>query len=297
VIRIDAHHHLWRVPPGTAGGPGPAPRAHDWLDAPSLAAIRRDFALDDLTRTAAAAGVDRTVLVQVLPDAEETADFLALAARDPGGPVAGVVGWVDLTDGRTADALAALRSGVGGELLVGIRHLVQGEADPRWLDRPDVRRGLRAVGEAGLVYDLLTRPHQLPAAIDAVRALPGMAFVLDHASKPDIASGELEPWASLVRELAAEPNVACKLSGLVTEADPAGWTAADLRPYADVVLDAFGPSRVMFGSDWPVCLLAASYDEVVAVAEALTAGLTAAERADVFGGAAVRAYRLRERPA
>lgn len=294
MIRIDAHHHLWRVLPGAAGGPRPAPRAHDWLDDPALTAIRRDFTLDDFAPAIAAAEIDRTVLVQVLPDAEETADFLALAAEDPDGRVAGVVGWVDLTDGRTADVLAALRAGVGGELLVGVRHLVQGEADPRWLTRPDVRRGLREVGEAGLVYDLLTRPHQLPAAIETVRALPGQTFVLDHVSKPDIAAGGLEPWASLVRELAAEPNVFCKLSGMVTEADHAAWTVADLRPYADVVLDAFGPARVMFGSDWPVCLLAASYEEVVAAAEALTVGLTDAERDDVFGATAVRAYRLRE---
>ncbi|MFI9006122.1 amidohydrolase family protein [Actinosynnema sp. NPDC053489] len=292
-MRIDAHHHLWRLLPGT-GGPRPAARAHDWLDDPTAAAIRRDFTLDDLAPIAAAAGVDRTVLVQVLPDVGETADFLALAAEDAGGLVAGVVGWVDLTDGRTADTLDALRAGPGGERLVGVRHLVQGEADPEWLDRPDVRRGLAAVGEGGLAYDLLTRTHQLPAAIRVVRARPGTTFVLDHVSKPDIASGELEPWASLVRELAAEPNAFCKLSGMVTEADHASWTPADLRPYADVVLDAFGPRRVMFGSDWPVCLLAASYDEVLAAAEAVTAGLTAAERAEVFGGTAARAYRLRE---
>lgn len=293
MIRIDAHHHLWRVLPG-APGPAPAPRAHDWLDDPALARVRRDFTMADFAPEAAAAGIDRTVLVQVLPDAGETADFLALAARDPDALVAGVVGWVDLTDGRTADALAALREGTGGELLVGARHLVQGEADPRWLERPDVRRGLRAVGEAGLVYDLLTRPRHLPAAIDAVRALPQVVFVLDHASKPDIAADGLEPWASLVRELAAEPNAFCKLSGMVTEADHAAWTVADLRPYADVVLDAFGPSRVMFGSDWPLCLLAAPYAGVVAATEALTAGLTPAERAEVFGGTAARAYRLRE---
>jgi len=144
---------------------------------------------------------------------------------------------------------------------VGIRHLVQGEPDPRWLARPDVRRGLRAVAGAGLVYDLLTLPHQLPAAIDTVRALPDLTFVLDHLSKPPIAAGELHPWAALVRELAALPNVSCKRSGMVTEAGPR-WTVAGLRPYAEVVLDAFSPARVMFGSDWPVCLLAASYADV-----------------------------------
>ncbi|NUT48272.1 MAG: amidohydrolase family protein, partial [Saccharothrix sp.] len=167
-----------------------------------------------------------------------------------------------------------------------------GEADPRWLARPDVRRGLRAVADAGLVYDLLTLVHQLPAAIEAVRALPEATFVLDHLSKPSIATRDREPWASWIRELAAEPNVTCKLSGMVTEADHARWTVADLRPYADVVLEAFGPSRVMFGSDWPVCLLAGSYEEVVAAAEGVTARLTAAERDEVFGGTAARVYRL-----
>ena len=173
----------------------------------------------------------------------------------------------------------------------GVRHLVQGEPDPDWLGRPDVRRGLRAVADAGLVYDLLTRPRQLPAAREAARALPGLTFVLDHLSKPPIASGALQPWATLVRELAALPNVSCKLSGMVTEAGPR-WTVAGLRPYAEVILDAFGPSRVMLGSDWPVCLLAASYVQVVSAAQELAAGLDQDEQADVFGGTAARVYRL-----
>jgi L-fuconolactonase len=292
MTRIDAHHHVWRLLPGAAGRTGPGPRAHDWLDGPDLTPIRRDFTLDDLSSVAAATGIDRTVLVQVLPEVEETAEFLSLSAAEGDDLVAGVVGWADLTDPGIGDALAALRAGPGGDLLVGVRHLVQGEPDPRWLTRPDVRRGLRAVAEAGLAYDLLTLVHQLPAAIETVRALSGATFVLDHLSKPPIAAGDREPWESLLRELAAEPNVACKLSGMVTEAGPAGWTVADLRPYADVVLDAFGPQRVMFGSDWPVCLLAGSYDEVVAAAEELTAGCTAAERDEVFGGTAARVYRL-----
>ena len=176
---------------------------------------------------------------------------------------------------------------------MGIRHLVQGEPDPRWLARAEVRRGLGAVADAGLVYDLLTLPHQLPAAIDTVRALPGLTFVLDHLSKPPIAAGELHPWAVLVRELAAQPNVSCKLSGMVTEASPP-WTMASLRPYAEVVLDAFGPARVMFGSDWPVCLLAASYADVTSAARELTAALTREEQALVFGGTAARVYGLPE---
>ena len=277
---VDSHHHVWDL---VAGPP------HAWLDEPDLAGIRRSFALDELVPLAAAAGVSRTVLVQVLGELAETEAFLALAAASP--LVAGVVGWVDLTDPGVADVLGALRERPGN--LVGVRHLVQGEPDPEWLSRPDVRRGLKAVGAAGLAYDLLTKPVQLPAAIATARALPEMTFVLDHLSKPPIAAGKLEPWARLVRELAAEPNVSCKLSGMVTEADRAGWTVEQLRPYAATVLEAFGPARVMFGSDWPVCLLAASYAEVVDAAEALSAGLSEAERADVFAGTAERAYGLR----
>ncbi|TDC06743.1 amidohydrolase [Streptomyces sp. 8K308] len=279
--RIDAHHHVWDL----------GRRPHHWLDGQESAAIRRDFGLGDLAGPAAAAGVTGTVLVQVLPDPAETAEFLALAAGSE--LVAGVVGWVDLTAGAAVgERLAELRAGPGGELLVGVRHLVQGEADDRWLCRPDVRRGLAAVAAAGLAYDLLVLPHQLPAAVDTVRALPGLTFVLDHLAKPPIAAGRREPWAGLLGELAGAPNVYAKLSGLVTEADHAGWTVAALRPYAETALAAFGPGRLMFGSDWPVCLLAASYAEVVAAAEELTAALSPAERAGVFGGVAARAYRL-----
>jgi L-fuconolactonase len=280
VIRIDAHHHLWDL----------SRREQAWLDDPQLAAIRRGFALEDLTPVAAVAGIDRGVLVQVLPDLDETREFLALAAEAEF--LAGVVGWADLTADDLADVLAALRAGPGGESLVGVRHLVQGEADPRWLRRPDVVRGLETLADAGLCYDLLTLGHQLPAAVETVRALPQLTFVLDHLSKPPIASGELEPWASRMRELAAAPNVYCKLSGMVTEAERGSWTVDTLRPYVETALDAFGPERLMFGSDWPVCLLAASYAEVTDAAEQLVAGLSKDEQAEIFGGTAARAYRL-----
>ncbi len=284
--RIDAHHHVWDL----------TLRPHSWLDAPEMATVRRTFALDDLAPEAAAAGVTRTVLVQVLPDPTETREFLALAAGSD--LVAGVVGWADLTRGpRLAEELAALRAGPGGDLLVGIRHLVQGEDDPDWLRRPDVRAGLAAVADAGLVYDLLVLPHQLPAAIDTARSLPGLVLVLDHLAKPPIATGRLDPWRALVTELAAEPNVHCKLSGMVTEADRLRWTPDDLRPYADTVLDAFGPDRTMFGSDWPVCLLAGTYEQVADAAASLTAQLSPTERHAVFAATAERAYRLRPAPA
>jgi L-fuconolactonase len=203
-----------------------------------------------------------------------------------------VVGWTDLTRPDVADELARLRELPGGRHLKGIRHQVQGEPDPNWLLRPDVRDGLVAVAEAGLVYDLVVLPHQLPACVRAAAEHPELTFVLDHLGKPPIATGELRPWATAVRALAALPNTVCKLSGMVTEADLAKWTVDGLRPYADTVLDAFGPGRLMFGSDWPVCTLAASYAQVVDVAEELTGGLGAQERAEVFGGTATRVYRL-----
>jgi L-fuconolactonase len=279
--RVDAHHHLW----------DPAVREQDWID-DRMMRIRRAFGPSDLAAAVEGLGVRRTVVVQSLAVAAETPELLAVAAGSD--LVAGVVGWVDLTGPDVADHLAELGEHAGGSRLVGVRHLVQGEPDPRWLCRPDVRRGLAAVAAAGLTYDLLVRPHQLPAAVQTVRSLPELPFVLDHLAKPPIAAGTLDPWAGLLRQLAAEPNASCKLSGLVTEADWTKWTVADLRPFADTALDAFGPERVMFGSDWPVCLLAAvAYTDVVAAAEQLTGGLSAADRDAVFGGTAQRVYRLR----
>ncbi|XVQ89754.1 amidohydrolase family protein [Microbispora siamensis] len=280
--RIDAHHHLWDL----------SRRPQTWLDPPEMAPIHRDFALSDYASAAAGTGIGRSVLVQVLGDAEETREFLALAARSR--TVAAVVGWADLTRPDLADELAALAASPGGDLLRGIRHLVQGESDPRWLARDDVRRGLRQVAAAGLAYDLLVLPHQLPAAIETVRAVPELTFVLDHLAKPPVASGELEPWAGLIRELAAEPNVTAKLSGLITEAAWDDWDAAALRPYVDVALDAFGPRRLMFGSDWPVCLLAGSLPLWTETVSALLAdaGLPAADREAVFRYTAARVYHL-----
>ncbi|RCG32325.1 amidohydrolase [Sphaerisporangium album] len=277
---IDAHHHLW----------DPRRREYPWMAGEVLAPIRRPYDLDDLRRETAAAGVDHTVLVQAVGSVAETEEFLATAAASD-GLVAGVVGWVDLTGPAVADELLRLRSGPGGELLAGIRHQVQDE-DLAWLDRPDVRQGIRAVGQAGLAYDLLVLVPQLASARELVRELSGVRFVLDHAAKPPIASGAFEPWASEIKALAEAPNVMCKLSGLVTEADWRTWDAPTLAPYADHILSCFGAERVMFGSDWPVCELAASYGRVVELAAGLTAGLSASERDLVFAGTARAAYAL-----
>lgn len=278
--RIDAHHHLWDL----------AARPQEWLA--GLEPLHRDFGEADLRAATSGAGIDATVLVQVLPDVRETVEFLALAGESD--LVSGVVGWVDLTSPDVADQLDGLRRGPGGDKLVGVRHLVEPEPDQGWLTRPDVVAGLRAVRDAGLVYDVLTRPHQLPAVVAVAKALPDLVFVLDHLSKPDIAGLVFEPWAARLAELAALRNVAAKVSGLVTGAGP-HWTVDDLRPWVDVALEEFGPSRLMFGTDWPVCLLAASYAEVVESARQVTDGLSAAERDQVFGGTATRVYRLGDR--
>lgn len=252
--------------------------------------LSRSFSLADVQPALAVNHFDGIVAVQALAVPDETPELLALAAREP--VVAGVVGWTDLTEPEVRTRLAALATEPGGASLVGIRHLVQDEPDPRWLCRRDVRRGLAAVADAGLAVDLLVRPYQLPAAVETAAELPQLRFVLDHGGKPDIAAAGLEPWASHMADLSLMPNVAVKLSGLVTEADHDAWTVEQLRPYADVLLEAFGPDRIMFGSDWPVCLLATSYEVWVATATALTAGLSEAERQEIFGGTAARWYRL-----
>ena len=276
--RIDAHHHVWDLDV----------RDQPWTA--ELPSLRRTFAVGELRPHLAAHNIAGTVLVQTIVGPEETPELLALAAAD--SAVAGVVGWVDLTTPAVDDELARLRSLPGGHALVGVRHQVQEEPDPRWLCRPDVRRGLAAVAAAGLSYDLLVTADQLTAAVATVRALPELRFVLDHGGKPRIRDGELEPWRSHIAALGECANVAVKLSGLVTEAAPDTWTVADLRPYADALLQSVGPARLMYGSDWPVCLLAASYDQVIDAAEQLTGALSPSERVDVFGGTAARTYGL-----
>lgn len=277
--RVDAHHHIWDL----------SVREQSWMSGPELDPIRRSFSIDDLAPQAAAADITATVMVQTASLVDETVEFLEVAASND--LVAGVVGWVDLTAADVADQLAGLLARPDGTYLKGIRHQVHDEPDVDWLLRPDVQRGLAAVADAGLVYDLLTKPPHLPAAIATAQALPELTFVVDHISKPAIGD-PLDPWATDLRRLAAFPNVTCKLSGMVTEASWTDWKPSDLQPYADVVLDAFGPSRVMFGSDWPVCLLAATYPDVIQTAETLTANLTPTERQAVFATTATHTYNL-----
>jgi L-fuconolactonase len=270
---IDAHQHLWTAD-------------YAWLRDPALARIRRDYTVGDLRAAMRTAGVDRTVLVEGgRMDDAETTSFLRTADETP--EIAAVVGWASLTDPGLAETIARHRAGVGGRLLAGIRDQVQAEADDH-LDRPDVRAGLATVATAGLVNELVVRAPQLPSVARAAAALPDARFVLDHLGKPGIAAGELAGWRELITPVAALPNVVAKLSGLVAEADWRTWTPADLKPYVDTAVDLFGTSRLMFGSDWPVLEVAATYAEVKdAMVEAL-----GGTPEDVFAGTAIRTYHL-----
>ena len=276
---VDAHHHFW----------DPAPTDYPWLT-DELASIRRAFGPADLEPALRANGVDATVLVQTRSSLEETEDFLALADRTPF--VRGVVGWVDLADPGVADTIAALRGRPDGAHLVGIRHQAHDEPDPDWLVRDDVIRGIQAVGRAGLVYDLLVRSRSCrrrwpsPAGCRTSRS----SSTTSRSRRSRRRSSSHGRRAS--RRSASSDHVACKISGMVTEADWSTWTPADLQPYVDHVLEVFGPDRLLFGSDWPVCLLAAGYDQVLDAARSTLANLGDDDRAKVLGGTAARVYRL-----
>jgi L-fuconolactonase len=277
---VDAHIHLW----------DPACRRYGFMQAAGLDPLRRPVGIDDLRAAIAGTPVERAVLVEAARTTEETREMLATAAAS-GGLIVGVVGWVGLAGDAGAE-IAELRAAPGGERLVGVRHPAEDEPDPEWLMRADVRRGLGAIAAAGLTFDLLVRPPQLEAAVRVVHAVPELRFVLDHGGKPPVASGILDHWRAQVDELARVPNVVCKLSGLVTEADWKHWTSDDVLFAADHLLESFGPARLMFGSDWPVCTLAAGYQDVLNLAGVCADGLAPAEREAVMGGVATEAYGL-----
>jgi len=279
--RIDAHQHFW----------DPTRTTYPWMVGDALDPIRRPFTPGDLAPELTAQRISGTVLVQTISSVDETREFLGLAER--WDFIWGVVGWVDLTSARVGDDLDALIGETGGERLVGIRHQVHDENDPEWLCRADVRRGLGAVQERGLAYDLLVRARELPAAIETVRALPDLQFVLDHIAKPRISEGKDPEWQQHMPTLAALPNVAVKLSGMVTEANLASWTPADLRPFVGSVVDWFGVGRLLFGSDWPVCLLATSYAGVLEGLEEALGRMSPGDAERIFGLNAVSVYRLR----
>lgn len=278
---IDSHHHFWDPDRGE----------YPWMVG-RMAPIRRPFGPSDLAPVLSECGVSRTVLVQTWSSLEETREFLNVAAGTDF--VAGVVGWVDLTDPKVDKTIQQLRASPNGRYLVGIRHQVHDEPDAEWLLRPDVDRGISAAGDAGLVYDLLVRPRELPSALAVARKHPDMTFVIDHIAKPDIAHHEIDAWSAAMSPFGALPNVHCKLSGMVTEADWSTWKADDLEPYVDRVLEWFGPGRVMYGSDWPVCLVAATYRQVFDALVECIRHLSIEERDQILGGNAAHVYRVPE---
>ncbi|HEX7106029.1 MAG TPA: amidohydrolase family protein [Acidothermaceae bacterium] len=284
---VDAHHHLWDL------------RQHPqtWINPATEAAINRNFVVEDLKAAITPVEVIGTVVVQSIADADETTHLLERAA-DSNGLIAGVVGWADLTSSDLDERVSEWLERPDADRLVGFRHLVQSEQDDEWLLREDVRRGLAVVTRHGLTYDLLVKMPQLPAAVEIVRRCPETRFVLNHLAKPLFRTGDLDEWERLIRELAASPNVCAKVSGLVTEATSGEWTVDTFQRAVDVALEAFGADRLMFGSDWPVCLLEADYAAVVELADRLLAGqVTDAECRKIFVDNAVEFYGLRLRGA
>lgn len=276
MMRIDAHQHFWRY----------SAAEYPWIGG-GMARLARDHLPAELEAAARPVGVAGSVAVQARQSLEETRWLLELADENPF--VRGVVGWVDLRSERVAEEIATFG---GHEKFIGVRHVVQDEPDPRFLLGEDFVRGVRILHQFGLVYDLLLYPRQLPAAIELAGMLPEQPFVLDHLAKPWIKTGEITDWRRDIEALAAHPNVACKLSGLVTEAAWRQWQRADFTPYLDVALAAFGPERLMFGSDWPVCLLSGEYAEVIGIIEDFVAGLTPGEQSLILGNTAGRVYHL-----
>ena len=276
-MRIDSHQHFWRYEAVEYG----------WID-DSMASLRRDCLPADAQREMARAGFDACVAVQARQALEETRWLLALA--DTHAFIAGVVGWIDL---QAPEARRQLELFAVHQKLVGVRHIVQSEPDDRFLLRPEFGRGLGLLEEFGLAYDLLVYSRHLPVAAEMATRFPGQRFVLDHLAKPDIrGGGGLHSWERDLRKLAMCGNVWGKLSGLVTEADWTGWTPQQLRPYLDVAFDCFGPDRLMIGSDWPVCTVAADYARTMAVVVDYLAERPASERDAVLGGNAQRFWNL-----
>ncbi|MFZ0015111.1 MAG: amidohydrolase family protein [Acidimicrobiia bacterium] len=273
----DSHHHFW----------DPNQAEYPWMTG-EYEQLKRPFGPSELAPLLEAAGVAKTVVVQARQDLSETRSLLSMAAEYAW--LAGVVGWVDLTDPDLASTLAEIRSGPGGGALVGVRHVVHDEPDAHWLMRDDVIAGLKVVADAGLAYDLLVRSRELPAATETARLVPNLTFVIDHMAKPAISKREFEPWAERLGAIASLPNVRCKISGLVTEADWKSWRRSDFERYVSMTVELFGPERIMWGSDWPVCTVAASYDQVLAMSRDLLEEIVGNDLAHVLGGCAMETY-------
>jgi L-fuconolactonase len=276
-MHIDAHQHFWMY----------NAKEYDWIDE-SMAELRRDFLPKDLKSELERNGFQGSIAVQARQTLEETRWLLELAKESDF--IVGVVGWVDL---RSPTLRSQLEEFAGNLKLVGVRHIVQSEPDDRFLLQPDFLRGIGMLEEFNLAYDILIYPKHLPVAADFVAKFPRQRFVLDHLAKPPIKSGALQPWARGIRKLAAFPNVYCKASGMVTEADWEYWRLADMRPYLDVAFGCFGPQRMMIGSDWPVCEAASPYSRVMDIVKGYIHGFSAGERNAVLGGNAAKFWRLK----
>ena len=279
-MHIDAHQHFWVYDP----------REYGWID-DLMAALRRDFLPEALKPELERAGFQGCVAVQARQTIEETRWLLELAASSPF--ILGVVGWVDLQSPLVRSQLQAF---AGNPKLIGVRHVVQGEPDDRFLLRPEFLRGISVLEEFDLAYDILIYTKHLPVAAEFVRQFPRQRFVLDHMAKPPIKSASLQPWARGIRELAAFPNVFAKLSGLVTEADWQQWKPEHLAPYLDVAFECFGAERLLIGSDWPVCTVAASYSRAVGVVKDYLARYSPQDQQAVMGGNAQRFWKLKPPP-
>lgn len=274
---IDSHHHLWKY----------SEREYAWID-PSMQVLRQDFLLQELRDIAQAVGVDGFVSVQARQSLEETEYLLGMADREP--MIQGVVGWVPLAQSDVGDVLDRF---VDRDKFKGVRHVVQDEPDDRFLLGEDFNRGISQLRQRGLVYDILIFAKQLAASIEFVDLHPDLEMVLDHIAKPSIRSASFDTqWESNFRELAKRENVTCKFSGIVTEVRDESWSIDTIRPYWDIALEAFTPKRLMFGSDWPVCLLRAEHQLWLETVQELAASLSSDEQADLFANTAIRAYHL-----
>jgi L-fuconolactonase len=276
-MRIDAHQHFWKYN-----------AARDTWITDDMLVLRRDFLPVEFARECQANGIDASVAVQADQSEAETRFLLDLAEEN--SRIAGVVGWIDLRSASLAERLEFFSK---FPKLRGFRHIAQSEPDDRFLLREDFTRGIAQLQRFGFTYDILIYPKQLPAVLELVERFPNQRFVIDHLAKPEIKAGKIMPWGGYVKRIAENKNVFCKASGLVTEADWRGWKQDDFRPYLNVVFDAFGVDRLMFGSDWPVCLLAASYRQVKQIVDDYTKDLSPQDREKIFGGNAIKFYGLK----
>ena len=279
-MRIDSHHHVWDL----------SVREQGWMVGEALNPIKRNFSINDLRQAITGCGIDKTVVVQTVTNYDETPELLELADTDD--LVAGVVGFLKIDAEDAISHLDSYQSLRGFKYLVGIRDIAHDYEDVKYLSKPQVIKNVQELGKRGLVYDLLTKTPHMRAAIDLVKACPNTKFVLDHISKPYIAKGDMQPWADQITELASFENVVVKVSGLFTEADWKNWKKEDFWPYLEHITKSFTPNRMMFGSDWPVCLLAATYKQSIDLVEEFTSKFSESEKNAFWAGTANKAYGL-----